>query len=1255
MSSTSSTILSTLLRERILVLDGAMGTAIQSYALDEAAFRGGRFADHPCDLQGNNDILSLTRPEIIEAIHRGHLDAGADIISTNTFNGNHYSQADYRTSDLVYDMNHAAAQIARRAADKVSEANPGRPRFVAGVLGPTSRTCSISPDVDDPGFRTTTFDELSRAYAEQARALIDGGVDILLIETIFDTLNAKAAIFAVQQVCSSSPREIPLWISGTITDASGRTLSGQTTEAFYISINHAAPWCVGLNCALGIEDLRPYVERLGRIAETPVSVHPNAGLPNMFGEYDDTPEHMAAILGDMAREGLMNIVGGCCGTTAEHIRAIAKAVKNAPPRPIPPERRRSCFSGLEPLILDDEALFVNVGERTNVAGSAKFARLIKESRYEEALAVARQQVQSGAQVIDVNMDDAMLDAKAAMHKFLNLVASDPEIARVPVMIDSSDWEVIEAGLKCLQGKGIVNSISLKDGVEEFKRRARLIRQYGAAAIVMAFDETGQADTAERKIEICTRAYRILIDDIGFPPQDIIFDPNILAIGTGIEEHDNYAVAFITACRAIKQDLPHALVSGGVSNLSFAFRGNNTIREAMHAVFLYHAIQAGMDMGIVNAGQLTVYDEIPQALLEVVEDIVLNRRRDATSRLVAFAETTKGTKRKKDAADLSWREKPIAERLSHALVNGITDYIDVDIEEARRHFAEPLSIVEGPLMAGMDIVGDRFASGKMFLPQVIKSARVMKKAVAILVPYIEAGKGADPKSNGKILLATVRGDVHDIGKNIVGVVLGCNNYEIIDLGVMVPAEKICAMAREENVDLIGLSGLITPSLNEMIHVARELERLNFDVPLLIGGATASPAHTAVKIEPEYGAPTVYVQDASRSVGVVKNLLAKEGREAYISEVRERHAEARRKYEDRMAAVTLLPLAEARRRRTPIVWDGYQPPRPRAAGITVFDDYPLAELVSRIDWTPFFMAWELRGRYPRILDDEKVGGRARELFEHATSLLQRICDEKILRAKAVLGLFPAREVGDDIEVLTENRTSVRAVIHGLRRQAERQSGQPQACLSDYIAPAETEIEDFVGAFVVSAGFGADDFAAEFKRQNDDYSSIMVKALADRLTEAFAERLHERVRTEFWGYSPTEQLSNEDLIKQKYVGIRPAPGYPACPDHTEKEILFELLAADTSIGVQLTANFAMHPAASVSGWYFSHPESRYFNVGPIGRDQVLDYAERKRMTVPEIERWLAAHLAYPRGTDDDAGNMGVGLRPSRSAEGSTLDVRD
>jgi len=1214
------------LKERILVLEGAKGTMIQSYGLSEADFRGEQFAKHPCSLKGNNDLLSLTKPSVIEDIHRSFLNAGADIISTNTFNATGVSQSDYQTEKYVYDMNLASTRLARKIADEFTANEPDKPRFVAGSLGPTRASCSISPNVEDPGYRAVAFDDMRNTYAEQARGLIDGGVDILLIETIFDTLNCKAALFAIAELFKENNISLPIWISGTITDASGRTLSGQTTEAFLISVHHANPFCIGLNCSLGAENMRPYLEELSNKADTLVSVYPNAGFPDEFGKYNDTPEYMAGVLKDFAKSGFINIVGGCCGSTPSHIKAIAEAVKDILPRKIPLIEKYCRLSGLEPLIIRPDSLFVNIGERTNVAGSRKFARLIREEKYEEALDVASQQVRNGAQMIDVSMDEAMLDSKQAIVKFLNLAASDPEISRVPVMIDSSKWEVIEAGLKCLQGKGTVNSISLKDGENEFKRRASLIRQYGAAVVVMAFDENGQAETYKRKVEICRRAYSILVDEVGFPPQDIIFDPNILAIATGIKEHNNYAVDYIKACRTIKETLLHALVSGGVSNLSFSFRGNNAIREAMHAVFLYHAIKAGMDMGIVNAGQLVVYDEIPNDLLKAVEDVVLNRKDNAVNSLTELAGDIKGISKKK-AVDLAWRKLPLEKRLSYALINGITNYLKQDLEEACQKYKRVLEIIEKPLMSGMNKVGELFGAGKMFLPQVVKSARVMKKAVSILQPLIDAEDGKNAiKSNGKILLATVKGDVHDIGKNIVGVVLGCNNYEVIDLGVMTTAEKILETAIREKVDIIGLSGLITPSLEEMVHVAKEMERRHFDIPLLIGGATTSRIHTAVKIEPVYHGAIVHVMDASLSVGVVNSLLNPNKREQYIKSIKEKYDNIRQEHIDNNKKLKIITLPEARKRRLKIDWNSRRIVKPKVMGITVYDDYSLTEIIPYINWTYFFLAWDIRGHYPKILSDKTHGNRAKELFADANKLLKRIVNDRLLQAKAVLSLFPANSIGDDIEIYTdENRTNTQIVLYNFRQQMEKPSAKHNLCLADYIAPKDTGIEDYIGAYAATTGFGADKLSDEFKDRKDDYNSIMVNTLADRLAEALAERIHQRVRTEFWQYAKDEKLNSDDLFHGKYKGIRPAPGYPACPDHTQKRDIFKLLKAEENIGVRLTESCMMIPAASVCGWYFSHPESRYFGIGKIDKDQVVDYANRKGVSEVEVERWLASNLSY------------------------------
>jgi 5-methyltetrahydrofolate--homocysteine methyltransferase len=1230
--------LEALLAERILVLDGAMGTMIQGHHLSETDYRGERFADWPIDLKGNNDLLSITRPDIIRGIHTEYLAAGADIIETNSFNSTAISMADYRMEGLATELNHAAARLAREAADAFERADPQRPRYVAGVLGPTSRTASISPDVNDPGFRNVTFDQLVTAYTESTAALVEAGVDLLLVETIFDTLNAKAALFAIDTWQATHGMRLPVMISGTITDQSGRTLSGQTAEAFWHSVMHARPLSIGLNCALGARALRPYVQELARIAPAYLSTHPNAGLPNEFGGYDETPELMAGVLREFAEHGFLNIVGGCCGTTPAHIRAIADAVAGLPPRvrPAPPSRLR--LSGLEPLTIGPDTLFVNIGERTNVTGSRRFASLILEGKYDAALQVARQQVENGAQMLDVNMDEGLLDSRGAMATFLRLIAAEPDISKVPIVIDSSKWSVIEAGLKWVQGRGVVNSISLKEGEAEFLRQAELVRRYGAAVIVMAFDEEGQADTAERKVAIARRACRLLVERAGFAPEDIILDPNIFAIATGIELHDNYAVEYFEATRRIKAELPGVKVSGGVSNVSFSFRGNDPIREAIHTVFLYHAIRAGMDMGIVNAGALPIYDDIPAELMERVEDVVLNRRPDATERLLAVADQVRGKTAGK-GADLAWRELPVRERLMHALVEGIDAHVVEDTEEARRALGRPINVIEGPLMDGMNVVGDLFGSGRMFLPQVVKSARVMKKAVAYLVPFLEeekralsaaGGPGAAPtKPKGKVLMATVKGDVHDIGKNIVGVVLQCNNYEVIDLGVMVPCAKILEAARREKVDLIGLSGLITPSLEEMAFVAEEMAREGFEVPILIGGATTSRVHTAVKIAPRYPHAVVHVLDASRAVGVAGSLLSDTMRAGFEKLVKTEYAEIRRARAERSAGDRLGSLAEARAARfvpAPLA----VPPRPAFLGVRVFDDYPLQELVDRIDWTPFFQTWELPGHYPAILEDPLTGGAARPLFEDAKRLLQQIVCGRLLRARAVVGFWPAAASGDDIVLYTDEiRSTQLAVVHTLRQQMAKAPGRPNLALADYVATRESGRTDYLGGFAVTAGHGLAELVAGFEQANDDYSAILAKALADRLAEAFAERMHERVRREFWGYAPGEALTNEQLLQEAYQGIRPAPGYPACPDHTEKQILFDLLDAEAHTGIRLTESFAMMPAAAVSGWYFWHPDARYFGVGKVGRDQVEDYARRKGMPVETVERWLAPNLGYERGT--------------------------
>lgn len=1227
--TTASHQIRSLLEQKILILDGGMGTMLQSYKLSEADFRGERFANHPCDVKGNNDLLSLTQPQIIRDIHRAYFEAGADIVETNTFNGTSIAMADYQMEDLVYELNKVSAQLAREVADEFTASNPDKPRFVTGVLGPTNRTASISPDVNNPGFRNVNFDQLVEAYLEAIRGLVDGGSDLLLVETVFDTLNAKAAVFAIEQYFEQHDVHLPVMISGTITDASGRTLSGQTAEAFWNSLSHVQPLSIGLNCALGAEQLRQYVEELSNISTSYVSAHPNAGLPNEFGEYDESPEAMAIHIKEWAEAGFLNIIGGCCGTTPAHIKAIAEAVDGIQPRQRIENKHYCRLSGLEPLTITPESLFVNIGERTNVTGSLRFAKLIKEGDYDTALEVARQQVENGAQIIDINMDEGMLDSQDAMVTFLNLVAAEPDISRVPIMIDSSKWEIIEAGLKCIQGKGIVNSISLKEGEAKFIEQAKLVRRYGAAVIVMAFDEDGQADTRERKREICTRSYEILTEKVHFPAEDIIFDPNIFAVATGIDEHNNYAVDFIEATRDIKQSLPHAMISGGVSNVSFSFRGNNPVREAIHAVFLYHTIKAGMDMGIVNAGQLAIYDDLPEELRERVEDVILNRRNDATDRLLEIADKYKGDGSVEKKEDLEWRSLPVVKRLEYALVKGIADFVEEDTELARHEYAKPLEVIEGPLMDGMNVVGDLFGEGKMFLPQVVKSARVMKKAVAYLMPFIELEKDDSTvsSSNGKILMATVKGDVHDIGKNIVGVVLQCNNFEIIDLGVMVPAQKILDAAREHNVDIIGLSGLITPSLEEMAHMAKEMERLGFDIPLMIGGATTSLIHTAVKIDPNYHGPVIYVKDASRAVGVAQNLVSKITREDFVGKIKTDYQTKREQHKGRKSTRRLLTLKQARANKTKIDWPAYQAVKPAQTGIQVFDDYPLQELVDRIDWTPFFQSWELAGKYPRILTDEIVGEHATHLFEDAKKMLKQIVDEKWLTARAVIGLFPANSVGDDdIEIYTDDsRQQVLMKLHSLRQQAEKPPGRPNAALADFLAPKDSGVKDYIGAFAVTAGIGIDEHIERFEADHDDYHSIMVKALADRLAEAFAERMHERVRKEFWGYKKDEQLANEDLIDEKYQGIRPAPGYPACPDHTEKGLLWDLLDVETRIGMTLTESFAMLPTAAVSGFYFAHPESRYFGLGKISEDQVKDYAKRKNWTLDYAERWLAPALSY------------------------------
>jgi len=1247
-----SALLDSLIRQRILVLDGAMGTMVQGYKLGEAEYRGARFADHPRDLKGNNDLLVLTQPAIVREIHRQYLEAGADLIETNTFNATRISQADYGTEDLAYEINFEAAKLARLEVDAMTARTPDRPRFVAGALGPTNRTASISPDVNDPGKRNVTFDELAAAYAEETRGLIDGGADLLIVETIFDTLNAKAAIFAVDTVFEEKGRRLPLIISGTITDASGRTLSGQTVEAFWNSVRHARPFAIGLNCALGGREMRPWIEELARVADCYVSCYPNAGLPNAFGEYDERPHDTACILEDFAASGFVNIVGGCCGTTPDHIHHIADHVRDKPPR-MPGATEPICrLSGLEPLNITRQLNFVNVGERTNITGSAKFKELIKAGDFNAGLAVARQQVEAGAQVIDVNMDEGMIDGVAAMARFVNLIGSEPDIARVPLMIDSSKWDVIEAGLKCVQGRPIVNSISLKEGEGKFLEQARLCRRYGAAVVVMAFDEQGQADTLERRQKVCARAYRILTEQVGFAPQDIIFDPNIFAVATGLAEHATYGVDFIEAARWIKQALPHALVSGGVSNVSFSFRGNNAVREAIHAVFLYYARNAGMDLGIVNAGALPVYEAIDAELRTRIEDVLLNRRADATERLIEIAERHKTGGAKKAEDDLAWRSAPPAERLKHALVKGIDQFVEQDTEAVRQEIVargeRTLTVIEGPLMDGMNVVGDLFGAGKMFLPQVVKSARVMKKAVAYLEPFIKAEKrpGDAARALGRIVMATVKGDVHDIGKNIVGVVLQCNNFEVIDLGVMVPAQKILDTAREQNANLIGLSGLITPSLDEMVHFAKEMQRLKLDIPLLIGGATTSRAHTAVKIAPAYEGPVVWVKDASRSVPVASALLSTASRTKLLAEVRKDYDAIRERHAQKQGQEKSLSLAAARANRTPIDWKSFKPFRPRLLAmqhqdvvdgawapehghvqfVRAFRDYPLAELRRYIDWQPFFIAWELKGRYPDLLNNPAAGEAARKLWADAQAMLDRVIAEKWLTANGVCGLFPANAAGDDIEVYgEESRGAVIARLHNLRQQGEHRAGVPNRSLADFVAPKDTGLHDYVGAFAVTAGLGCAERVAQFKRQNDDYSAILLESLADRLAEAFAERLHERVRREIWGYNPAEHLSSEALIEEKYPGIRPAPGYPACPEHTEKATLWKLLDVEKNAGIELTDSYAMWPGAAVSGWYFAHPQAQYFVVGRVQKDQVEDYARRKDWDLAAAEKWLGPNLGY------------------------------
>ncbi|MEY2940659.1 MAG: Methionine synthase [Bacteroidota bacterium] len=1242
------------LREKILILDGAMGSLIQQYNLTDADYRGERFKNFPHEVKGNNDLLSITRPDVIKEIHAKYFTAGADIAETNTFSGTSIAMADYHMEDLVYELNFESAKIAREVADEFTAKDPSKPRYVAGSIGPTNRTLSLSPDVNDPGYRAVTFDELVEAYTEQIRGLVDGGADLLLVETIFDTLNAKAALFAIDQYFKQNPSKpyLPVMVSGTITDASGRTLSGQTTEAFLTSVSHMPLLSVGLNCALGADLMRPYVKTLNDKSPFLVSAHPNAGLPNEMGEYDQSPAEMAVIIDDFLANGFLNIIGGCCGTTPAHIQAIAEVASKHKPHVIPDENVNQKLSGLEPLEITELTNFVNVGERCNVTGSKKFARLIREEKFEEAIAVAREQVDGGAQILDINMDEGMIDGVKMMPQFLNLLMAEPDIARLPIMIDSSKWEVIEAGLKCVQGKSVVNSISLKEGEEKFIESANKVKMYGASVVVMAFDETGQADSYERRIEICKRAYDILVDKVGFPAQDIIFDPNILTVATGIEEHNNYAVDFIKATKWIKENLPHAKVSGGVSNISFSFRGNELVREAMHTVFLYHAIKAGMDMGIVNASQLGVYDDIDKTLRDLCEDVLLNRNPESTEKLVGYAETVKSAG-KELVVDDAWRKEPVNKRLEHALIKGLTEFIDEDVEEARQLVERPIQVIEGPLMDGMNVVGDLFGEGKMFLPQVVKSARVMKKAVAYLLPYIEAEKeGGESSSAGKILMATVKGDVHDIGKNIVGVVLACNNYEVIDIGVMVPCDKILAAAKEHNVDIIGLSGLITPSLDEMVYVAKEMERLGFKVPLLIGGATTSRIHTAVKIDPHYSGPVIHVLDASRSVPVAGRLLQSElTSQEIFNEIKTEYAELRTAHAARQQEKNYLSIDQARAKPSGIDWTGFKAKKPSFLGVKYFEDYSLEEIAKYIDWTPFFSTWQLSGKYPRIFDNEVVGKEAKKLFDDAQALLKEIIANKSLQAKAALGFFPANSLGDDIilhdyvekalEVACEKHGSHKEIsyeiqrkdessdksqwLHHLRQQGQKASTLPNRCLSDFVAPLNSGETDYIGAFAVTTGLGIEALLDKYEKEHDDYNSIMVKALADRLAEAFAELLHERVRREFWGYAADEALSNEDLISEKYDGIRPAPGYPACPDHTEKKRLFELLDAEKQIGIQLTESYAMYPASAVSGFYFSHPESTYFGLGKIAKDQVTDYAKRKCMSLDDVERWLSPVLNY------------------------------
>ena len=1208
------------IKERILILDGAMGTMIQRHKLTEEDYRGDRFSEYHMDIKGNNELLSLTQPQIIAEIYQQYYEAGADIVETNTFSANSISQADYDMTELAYEMNVESAKIAKAVADIYTQYNPAKPKYVAGALGPTNRTASLSPDINNPGYRAVSFDDLKESYYEQAKALADGGVDIFLVETIFDTLNAKAALYAIQEVLEEVQRDIPIMISGTITDASGRTLSGQTTEAFWISVKHAKPLTIGFNCALGAKELRPYLNELSKIADCYVSAYPNAGLPNELGEYDQGPDEMANLIRDFLANNMVNLIGGCCGTTPKHIQAMATAASEYAPRPIPTIRPISQYAGLEPLNVRDDLNFINIGERTNVTGSRKFARLIKDGKYSEALSVAQQQVNGGAQIIDVNMDEGLLDSKAVMKEFLNLMMSEPDIAKLPIMIDSSKFEVIEEGLKCVQGKCIVNSISLKEGVEEFKRQAKILRKYGAATVVMAFDEDGQADTIERKVEICKRAYDILVNDIDFDPTDIIFDPNVFAVATGIEEHNPYAINFIEATRKIKAACPHAKISGGVSNISFSFRGNNAVREAMHSAFLYHAIHAGMDMGIVNAGMMEIYEDIPKDLLQLVEDVLFNRSPDATERLTDYAERVKGGG-KKLVKDLKWREATVQERLSHSLVRGIQEFIDEDTEEARKQYPSAINVIEGPLMDGMNVVGDLFGAGKMFLPQVVKSARVMKKSVAYLTPFIEEEKAGKVETNGKILMATVKGDVHDIGKNIVGVVLSCNNYEIIDLGVMVSADKIIKAAQEHNVDIIGLSGLITPSLDEMVYVASEMERLGMKIPLLIGGATTSKLHTALKIDPEYSGPVVYVLDASRSVTVASNLLSTERADKYKTSIKEEYVGVREQRKNRSHIKECITIQEARNKPLLLNWNDYSAPIPNQLGITVLNEIKIEEITQYIDWTPFFSSWQMKGKYPAILEDDVVGIEAQKLYDDANRMLEKIINDKNIKAKAIFGIFSANSKGDDVVI--DNNIGMQEVVYFLRQQRKKAPGKTYASLSDFIAPASHN--DYLGMFAVTAGIGIEKIVAQYEADHDDYNAIMCKAVCDRLAEALAEKLHYDVRTDYWGYEAKSVIDYEEMIKERYQGIRPAPGYPACPDHTGKDAIWKLLDVENKIGIKLTESKAMYPAASVSGFYFGHPDSKYFGLGVIDKDQIIDYATRKEITIEEAERILAPSLNY------------------------------